>query len=60
MRRRSLRLFLPLVLLLAMLIARSRKKATLTGDSVFDDTNDDAVEIFNFDLNFLLNFSKFL
>ena len=37
------------LLLLAMLIARSRKKATLTGDSVFDDTNDDAVEIFNFD-----------
>lgn len=37
------------LLLLAMLIARSRKKAALADDSAFDDTNDDAVEIFNFD-----------
>ena len=37
------------LLLLAMLISRSRKKAALTADSAFDDANDDAVEIFNFD-----------
>ena len=37
------------LLLLAMMIARSRKKAALADDSAFDDANDDAVEIFNFD-----------
>ena len=40
---------LVVLLLLAMLIARSRKKAAAQQFADADDSNDDAVEIFNFD-----------